>query len=63
MSSVRNPMDEELPKENDIEVRWKEYFVQLLNGDEISEVRVRRKRIGGNDSIVRKVVRQRKGKV
>ena len=29
---------EELPREKDDEVRWKEYFVQLLNGDEITEV-------------------------
>ena len=36
---------------NNIEVRWKEYFVQLLNGDEISKVgeNSRRGRIGGNE--------------
>ena len=35
---MRNSMGEELTQENDIEGRWKEYFVQLLNGDEIREV-------------------------
>ena len=34
-------MGEELTWENDIEGRWKEYFVQLLNGDEIKEIRGR----------------------
>ena len=51
LASVRNSMDEELSWENDIEVRWIKYFVQLLNGDEISEVGVRRVRIGGIKSI------------
>ena len=37
LSSMRNSMEEELTRENDSEVRWKEYFVQRLNGDEISE--------------------------
>ena len=36
--SVRNSMGEELTRENDIERIWKEYFVRLLNGDEIGEV-------------------------
>ena len=31
-------MGEKLTQENDIEGRWKEYFVQLLNGDKIKEV-------------------------
>ena len=35
---MRNLMGEELTQENDIKDRWKEYFVQLLNGDEIREV-------------------------
>ena len=35
---MRNSMGEELTQENNIEGRWKEYFVQLLNGDEIREV-------------------------
>ena len=41
-------MGEKLTVENDIEGRWREYFVQLLNGDEISEVGkdVRKGRIG-----------------
>ena len=30
-------MGEELTRENDTEGRWKEYFVQLLNSDEIRE--------------------------
>ena len=33
-------MGDELTRENDIEGRWKEYFVQLLNGDKIREVGV-----------------------
>ena len=37
--SISNSMGEELTLENDIEGRWKEYFVQLLNGDEIKEIR------------------------
>ena len=36
--SMRSSMGEELTLENDIEGRWKEYFVQLWNGDEIREV-------------------------
>ena len=31
-------MGEGLTQKNEIEGRWKEYFVQLLNGDEIREV-------------------------
>ena len=30
-------MGEELIRENDIEIRLKEYIVQLLNGDEVSD--------------------------
>ena len=43
-------MGEELTQENDNEGRWKEYFVQLLNGNEIREVggKVKRERIGEN---------------
>ena len=53
-------MGEELTRENDNEGRWKEYFIQLLNGDEITEVGgdVRRVRIGDNERLVRKVVRE-----
>ena len=49
VSSVRNSMEEELSLENDVEVRWREYFVQLLNDFEIIEVgeNVKRGRIGG----------------
>ena len=36
--SMRSSTGEELTQENDIEARWKEYFVQLLNSDEIREV-------------------------
>ena len=37
-----------------------EYFVPLLNGDEIMEARgdVRRERIGESDGVVREVVRE-----
>ena len=35
---MRNLMGEDLTQENDTEGRWKRYFVQLLNGDEIREV-------------------------
>ena len=35
-SSVRNSMGVELTLENDTEGRWREYFVQLLNGAEIT---------------------------
>ena len=57
LSSVRNSMDDEVTRENDLEVRWKAYFVQLLNGEEAKEVEVRRERIRGNERVVRKVVR------
>ena len=57
-SSVRNSMDEELTQENDIEVGWREYFVQLLNGDEMNEAGVRRATIRGNERVVRNVVRE-----
>ena len=54
-SPVRNSMGEELTRENDVEVRWKKYFVWVLNGDKINEV-------GGDDRgterVVRKVVRE-----
>ena len=40
-------MGEDLTREKNTEGRWREYFVNLLNGDEISEVggNVRRARI------------------
>ena len=44
---MRNSMSEKLTRENDIEVRVREYFVQLLNEDKISEVGVIRTRIRG----------------
>ena len=56
--SVKNSKDEELTEENGIEVRWREYFVQLLNGEEISEEGVRRARIGGNERMLRMVMRE-----
>ena len=33
-----NSKGEELIRENDTEGRWKEYFIQLLNGDEVRDV-------------------------
>ena len=53
-------MGEVLTRENDNEVRRGVYFVQLLNGSEIGEVggNVRRRRIGGNKRLIRKVVRE-----
>ena len=41
-------MNEELTRADDTELKWKEYFVQVLNGDEISEIGgdVRKARIG-----------------
>ena len=52
-------MGEELTQEDDTEGRWKEYFVQLLNGDEIREVGgdIRREKIGENERVVRELVR------
>ena len=35
---MRNSMGEELTWKNGIEDRWKEYFVQLLNGNKIRKV-------------------------
>ena len=42
LSSVGNSMGEGLTRENGLEVRWREYFVQLLNGNKIV-----RKELGG----------------
>ena len=58
--SMRNSMGEELTRENDIEGRWKDYFVQLLKGDEMGEVGgdIRRERIVENERVVREVVRE-----
>ena len=58
--SMRNSMGEGLAQENDSEGRWKEYFVQLLSGDEITEVGrdVRRERIEQKERVVREVVRE-----
>ena len=56
---MRHSMGEQLTRENDTEDRWIEHFVQLLNGDEISEVRdVRSVRIGEKGREVRKVSRE-----
>ena len=49
LSSLRNQIGEELIWENNGEVSWREYYVQMLNGDEISEIGVRRKRIAENE--------------
>ena len=35
---LRGDMVEELTREGNVEVRWREYFVQLLNGGVISEI-------------------------
>ena len=35
---MRNLMGEELTRENDVEVRWREYFAQVLIGDKMNEV-------------------------
>ena len=45
---MRNSMGNERTQENYIEGTWKEYFVQLLNGDEIREEGgdIRRGRVG-----------------
>ena len=51
-------MGVELTQENDTAVRWKEYFVQLLNVDEITEIGIRRVRIGWNERVARNVVRE-----
>ena len=53
-------MGEELTRENEIEGRCKEYFVHLLNGDEIREVGGdrRKERIRENEREVREVVRE-----
>ena len=56
--SVRNSMVKELTRENDSSDRRKEYFIQLLNGDEISEVDVSRARIGENEIVITEVVRE-----
>ena len=55
---MRNSIGEELTQENEIEGRWKDYFVQLLNGDEIRQVGgdVRRERTGENEIVVRQIV-------
>ena len=55
--SIRSSMGEELTQDNDIKGRWKEYFVQLLNSDEIREVEgdIRGERIGENEIVVREV--------
>ena len=52
--SIRNSMGEELTQETHIEGIWKEYFVQLLNSDEIREVGgdIKRERIRENERVV-----------
>ena len=49
-----------LPRDIDAEFGLREYFIQLLNGSEISEVggNVSRERIGGNERVVREVLRE-----
>ena len=58
LSSVRTSISEELTRDHDIEVIWREYFVDMLNCDEVNEVGgdARRARIGEKERIIRKVV-------
>ena len=58
--SMRNSMGEELTRENDTEGRYKEYFVKLMNGNEIREVEgdIWRESIGENERAVRDGVRE-----
>ena len=52
---MRNSMGKELTRENDTDGRWKEYFVKLLNGDEVRDVEgdIRRESFGENERVVR----------
>ena len=52
-------MREDLTRRNNIEIRGREYFIQLLKSDAISEVgeNVRRGSIGENEWVVKKVMR------
>ena len=54
-------MNEELTRADDTELKWREFFVQVLNGDEISEIGgdVRKARIGENERVARKGVREK----
>ena len=56
--SMTASMGRELTPENGIDRRWKEHFVQLLNGDEIREVErdIRRERIRENERVVREEI-------
>ena len=45
---MRISMGEELTEGNDINVKWREYFAQLLNGEEIIKVGVWRARFEQN---------------
>ena len=47
--SVRNSKGEYLTRENEVEVRWREYYEHFLTGDVISEV-------GDNDEMMRGVM-------
>ena len=53
-------MGEELTKKNDTEVRWRGFFLQLLNGGKICKVGwyFRRAGIRGNGRVVRKEVNE-----
>ena len=57
---MRDSVDEELAQEDGGQVKWKEYFVQLLNGDVINEVGggIRKRRIIENEGVVSKVVKK-----
>ena len=45
---MRISMGEELTEENDTNVKWREYFAQLLNDEEIIKVGVWRARFEQN---------------
>ena len=49
---MKNLVAEELARKSNNGIKWMEYFVQLLNGDEIIEVGIRKVMIGGNERVV-----------
>ena len=58
--SVKSSREEESIRENEIEVRWREYFGQLLNGNVVREVRDNDKSVSdtGNEMVGRKMMRE-----
>ena len=55
-------MREGLTRENDVKIRWREYFGQLLNGDPISEGggndNVGEESVGGNERVIIRVLKE-----